>query len=94
VEKQDILFLTKELRMGASVTGEILRVLEQLPDPRGHNIRHKLMDILTIALWGVIWLALPDLSRNRCDPPKHDEVYGGEVVTAGHRGQVGGILRP
>lgn len=49
--------------MDASVTGEILRVLEQLPDPRGRNVRHKLMDILTIALCGVIcgagdWVAV------------------------------------
>lgn len=49
--------------MEASVTGDILRVLEQLPDPRGDNARHKLMDILTIALCGVIcgagdWVAV------------------------------------
>ncbi len=40
--------------MDASVTGEILRVFEPLPDSRGQNIRHKLMDILTIAVtWDV-----------------------------------------
>lgn len=49
--------------MEASVTGEILRVLEQLPDPRGPNVRHKLIDLLTIALCGVIcgagdWVAV------------------------------------
>jgi predicted transposase YbfD/YdcC len=49
--------------MEASVTGEILRALEQLPDRRGKNIRHKLIDILTIALCGVIcgagdWVAV------------------------------------
>src|ERR1035437_3691033 len=44
----------KELRMEASVTGEILRVFEKLPDPRGKNARHKLIDVLTIALCGVI----------------------------------------
>jgi predicted transposase YbfD/YdcC len=49
--------------MDAPVTGEILRVLEQLPDPRGQNVRHKFIDILTIALCGVIcgagdWVAV------------------------------------
>lgn len=49
--------------MGAPVTGEILRALEQLPDPRGKNVRHKLIDLLTIALCGVIcgagdWVAV------------------------------------
>jgi predicted transposase YbfD/YdcC len=49
--------------MDAPVTGEILRAFEQLPDPRGNNARHKLMDILTIALCGVIcgagdWVAV------------------------------------
>jgi len=40
--------------MDAKVTGEILRVLEQMPDPRRHNTRHKLIDILTIGLLAVI----------------------------------------
>jgi len=49
--------------MEASVTGEILRVFEELPDPRGKNVRHKLIDILTIALCGVVcgagdWVAV------------------------------------
>jgi predicted transposase YbfD/YdcC len=49
--------------MEAPVTGEILRMLETLPDPRGKNVRHKLMDILTLALCGVIcgagdWVAV------------------------------------
>ncbi|HUO07838.1 MAG TPA: ISAs1 family transposase [Phycisphaerae bacterium] len=49
--------------MDAPVTGEILRVFVQLPDPRGQNVRHRLMDILTIALCGVIcgagdWVAV------------------------------------
>lgn len=61
-EKQVIL-LAKELRMEAPVTGEILRVFEKLPDPRGPNARHKLIDLLTIALCGVIcgagdWVAV------------------------------------
>ena len=32
----------------------LLNALEQMPDPRHHNIHHKLMDILTIALFAVI----------------------------------------
>ena len=40
--------------MEAPVTGEILRVFKTLPDPRGKNVRHKLMDILTLALCGVL----------------------------------------
>jgi len=49
--------------MDVPVTGEILRLLHQLPDPRGKNVRHKLIDILTIALCGVIcgaddWVAV------------------------------------
>jgi predicted transposase YbfD/YdcC len=34
--------------------GEILRALSQLPDPRRPNTRHRLIDILTIALFAVI----------------------------------------
>jgi len=49
--------------MDAPVTGEILRVFKELPDPRGNNVRHKFIDILTIALCGVIcgagdWVAV------------------------------------
>ena len=49
--------------MEAPVTGEILRVFKTLPDPRGKNVRHKLMDILTLALCGVLcgagdWVAV------------------------------------
>ena len=40
--------------MDAQATPEILRVLEQLPDPRRHNVRHKLIDVLTIALFAVL----------------------------------------
>lgn len=58
--------------MEASVTGEILRVLETLPDPRGKNACHKLIDILTISLCGVIcgaddwvaWSITPSRRRN------------------------------
>ena len=40
--------------MDGQATAEILRVLERLPDPRRANSRHKLMDIVTIALFAVI----------------------------------------
>ena len=40
--------------MDAQATREILRVLEEIPEPRRHNIRHKLIDILTLALLAVI----------------------------------------
>jgi predicted transposase YbfD/YdcC len=43
--------------MDAQATSEILRVLEEVPDPRRHNIRHKLIDILTLALIGVLCAA-------------------------------------
>lgn len=56
--------------MDAPVTGEILRMFDQLPDPRGKNTRHKLMDILTIALCGVIcgaddWVAVVYYARKK-----------------------------
>jgi predicted transposase YbfD/YdcC len=49
--------------MEVQVNGEILRMFSQLPEPRRHNVRHKLIDILTIALFGVIcgadgWVAV------------------------------------
>ena len=40
--------------MDDQATAEILRVFEKLPDPRRANARHKLIDILTLALVGVI----------------------------------------
>jgi predicted transposase YbfD/YdcC len=39
--------------MDAQPTTEILRVFETMPEPRRHNTRHQLMDILTIALLAV-----------------------------------------
>jgi hypothetical protein len=36
--------------MDALATPEILRVLQSVPDPHEHNTRHKLFDILAIAL--------------------------------------------
>jgi predicted transposase YbfD/YdcC len=49
--------------METPVTGEILRTLEQMPDPRGPNVRHRLIDILTLALCGIVcgagdWVAV------------------------------------
>jgi hypothetical protein len=46
--------MNKELGMDAQATTEILRMFETIPEPRRHNHRHKLMDILTIALLAVI----------------------------------------
>jgi predicted transposase YbfD/YdcC len=40
--------------MDAPATAKILCALQVMPDPRRHNIRHKLIDILTIALFAVI----------------------------------------
>ena len=40
--------------MEAQVTAEILRELVKVPDPRTANRYHKLVDILTIALFAVI----------------------------------------
>ena len=40
--------------MDVQATAEILRVFEKLPDPRRANARHKLLDILTVALLAVI----------------------------------------
>jgi hypothetical protein len=40
--------------MDAPATAKILCALQAMPDPRHHNIRHKLIDILTIALFAVI----------------------------------------
>jgi len=40
--------------MDGQATAEVLRVFDNLPDPRGDNARHKLLDILTVALLAVI----------------------------------------
>jgi predicted transposase YbfD/YdcC len=44
----------KEPVMEGQATAEILRVLNDIPDPRRANARHNLFDILTIALVAVI----------------------------------------
>lgn len=56
--------------MDAKIPGEILRVLETLPDPRGPNRRHLLMDLLTIALFAVLagadgWVAVVTYARDK-----------------------------
>jgi predicted transposase YbfD/YdcC len=39
--------------MDIPVNGELLRVFTGVPDPRRHNVRHKLIDILIMALFAV-----------------------------------------
>ena len=40
--------------MDAQATGEVLRYFQTMTDPRRHNRLHRLMDILTIALFAVL----------------------------------------
>lgn len=54
--------------MDAQATARIPRPFEQIPDPRRDNHRHKLIDILTIALFAVIsgadgWAAVAEFGR-------------------------------
>jgi len=54
--------------MDAQATAHIPRPFEQIPDPRRNNLRHKLTDILTIALFAVIcgadgWAAVATYGR-------------------------------
>lgn len=74
--------------MDVKATGEILRVLQEVPDPRRHNVRHRLIDILTLALLGVIcgaddWLTVVEYAKAKepwlrtflelpCGIPSHD----------------------
>jgi predicted transposase YbfD/YdcC len=56
--------------MDAPATAKILCAFEALPDPRHHNIRHKLIDILTIALFAVIcgaegWVDIARYGRSK-----------------------------
>jgi len=58
--------------MDALIPGEILRVLEHMPDPRRHNTRHKLIDILTIGLLAVIcgadgWVGVVFYAKSKQD---------------------------
>lgn len=54
--------------MDATATAKIPRAFEQMPDPRRNNSRHKLIDILTIALFAVLcgadgWEAVAEYGR-------------------------------
>jgi len=40
--------------MDAQATAKIPLAFEQMPDPRAANRRHKLIDVLTIALFAVM----------------------------------------
>jgi predicted transposase YbfD/YdcC len=56
--------------MDAQATARIPRPFEQIPDPRRNNLRHKLIDILTIALFAVIcgadgWAAVAEYGRSK-----------------------------
>ena len=56
--------------MDAQATARIPRAFETMPDPRHHNIRHKLMDLITIALFGVLcgcddWCAVATYGRTK-----------------------------
>lgn len=57
--------------MDAQATAWIPRAFEAMPDPRRHNIRHKLHDILTIAMFAVIcgcdnWCDVAEYGRTKC----------------------------
>lgn len=58
--------------MDAKAPAGIPRAFANLPDPRHHNIRHKLIDILTISLFAVIcgaenWVSVAWYGRQRED---------------------------
>jgi predicted transposase YbfD/YdcC len=56
--------------MDTQATAKIPRAFEQMPDPRRDNRRHKLIDILNIALFAVIcgadgWAAVAEFGRSK-----------------------------
>jgi predicted transposase YbfD/YdcC len=56
--------------MDAQATARIPRPFEQMSDPRRNNSRHKLIDVLTIALFAVIcgadgWVAVAEYARSK-----------------------------
>lgn len=56
--------------MDAQATARIPRAFEAMPDPRHHNIRHKLHDIITIALFAIMsdcddWCDVVEYGRNK-----------------------------
>lgn len=74
--------------MDAPATAKILCALKTMPDPRHHNIHHRLIDLLTIALFAVIggaegWVDVARYGRAKetwlrsflelpCGIPSHD----------------------
>jgi predicted transposase YbfD/YdcC len=62
--------------MDAPATAKILCALQVMPDPRHHNIRHKLIDILTIALFAVIGGAEGWVDVARYGRSKHEWLKG------------------
>jgi len=58
--------------MDAPATAKILCALQTMPDPRHHNIRHRLIDILAIALFAVTcgaegWVDVARYGRSKYD---------------------------
>jgi predicted transposase YbfD/YdcC len=58
--------------MDVQATAGILRAFADMPDPRRHNRRHKLMDILTIALIAVIcgadgWVGVVEYAKAKLE---------------------------
>jgi predicted transposase YbfD/YdcC len=56
--------------MDGQATAEILRHMSQIPDPRRHNRIHRLVDILTIAIFAVIcgadgWVEVAQYGRHK-----------------------------
>ena len=56
--------------MDAQATARIPRAFEAMPDPRRHNFRHKLHDIITIALFAIMsgcdnWCDVAEYGRNK-----------------------------
>lgn len=56
--------------MDGQATGGILRFFSELPDPRAHNVIHKLHDILVIAICTVIcgadgWVEVEEFGRSK-----------------------------
>ena len=56
--------------MDAQATARIPRAFEAMPDPRRHNVRHKLIDVITIALFAVLcgcddWCAVATYGRTK-----------------------------
>jgi predicted transposase YbfD/YdcC len=56
--------------MDAQATAWIPRAFQSLPDPRRHNVRHKFLDIITIAFFAIIsgcddWCAVAAYGRSK-----------------------------